>query len=179
MAIAGETELSKLAARPDAFLRVPVGMVSPLWGLFAGVAITGATWWWMTRWARPANLEALFGAAEGAGAPLDIKVEAAAPTIEAAADLVETAAKPVIESAGEASESVAEALAKPVEDVALAAATEVAMPLEPVGGESAPISPVVEAAESIEAAADPAPAVEPEPAAPPPKPKKSTTPKKA
>jgi hypothetical protein len=159
MAIAGETELSELAARPEAFLRVPVGVMSPLWVLFAGAAVTGATWWWMTRWARPTNLEALFGATEGAGAPLEGVVEVAAPTLNVAAETVEAAAEPVIEAVAETSESVLEALAKPAEEVALAAATEAALPPEPVGGESAPISPVLEAVERIEAEV-PKPAVE-------------------
>jgi hypothetical protein len=55
-------------ARPEALLRVPVGFASPLWGLFAGAAMTGTAWWWMSRWARPENLEAMFGAAT-AGIP--------------------------------------------------------------------------------------------------------------
>jgi hypothetical protein len=181
MAIAGETELSELAARPETFLRVPVGVMSPLWGLFAGAAVTGATWWWMTRWARPANLEAFFGATDKAeealGAEVEAVVQAAAPTIEAAVAPVEAAAEPLIESVAEASESVVEAVAKPAEDLALVAATEAAMPLDPVGGEAAPISPVLEAVERIEA--DPTPAIEAEPAARAPKPKKSATPKKA
>jgi hypothetical protein len=58
-------------AKPQALLRVPVGLASPLWGLFAGAAMGGATWWWMTRWARPQNLEAMFGAT----AKVDVVVE--------------------------------------------------------------------------------------------------------
>ena len=50
------------AAKPETLLRVPVGFASPLWGLFAGAAVSGAAWWWMTRWTRPQNLEAMFGA---------------------------------------------------------------------------------------------------------------------
>lgn|GEM_PF-1882908 len=49
-------------AKSETLMRVPVGLTSPLWGLFAGAAVTGATWWWMTRWMRPQNLEAMFGA---------------------------------------------------------------------------------------------------------------------
>src|SRR5438128_1655782 len=40
-----------------------VGAASPLWGYFAGAAATGMAYWWMTRWAHPANLEAFFAAA--------------------------------------------------------------------------------------------------------------------
>jgi len=40
-----------------------VGAASPLWGYFAGAAVMGSAWWWMTRWLQPANLEALAEAA--------------------------------------------------------------------------------------------------------------------
>ena len=52
MSFAPDTETF---AKPQALLLVPVGLASPLWGLFAGAAMTGATWWWMTRWTRPAE----------------------------------------------------------------------------------------------------------------------------
>src|SRR5437764_14102426 len=60
MSLAPETPS---VARPDVLLRVPVGFASPLWGIFAGAAVGASAWWWMTRWARPENLEALFAAA--------------------------------------------------------------------------------------------------------------------
>src|SRR5436309_10381689 len=60
MSLAPETPS---VARPDVLLRVPVGFASPLWGIFAGAAVGASAWWWMTRWARPENLEAMFGAA--------------------------------------------------------------------------------------------------------------------
>src|SRR4051794_24178248 len=56
--------------KPEALLRVPVGLASPLWGLFAGAAMPGGAWWWMPRLARPANLEALFGAAAKVAPPV-------------------------------------------------------------------------------------------------------------
>ena len=37
-----------------------VGLASPLWGYFAGMAAGGVAFWWMTRWTQPQNLEALF-----------------------------------------------------------------------------------------------------------------------
>lgn len=30
-----------------------VGAATPLWGYFAGAALSGTAWWWMTRWMRP------------------------------------------------------------------------------------------------------------------------------
>src|SRR6185437_1176950 len=103
---------------PESLLNLPVGLASPLWGLFAGAAMTGAAWWWMTRWARPENLEAMFGAA------LEPEARTFAPAVAAATEP---------EKAGPVAETVAEAL------------TEAPLPAAPVGGEAAPISPVVEA----------------------------------
>jgi hypothetical protein len=105
-------------AKPEALLRVPVGLSSPLWGLFAGAAMSGAAWWWMTRWTRPENLEAMFGAATKAEAAIEPQIT--------------TLASPVVEAIGET---------EPAAIVEAMAEASVA----PVGGEAAPISPVLEA----------------------------------
>jgi hypothetical protein len=131
MSFAPDTET---LAKPEAMLRVPVGLASPLWGLFAGAAMTGATWWWMTRWARPENLEAMVGAAP--------KLEAAvAPEPATFAEPVFEAAQAVVEAAVEAAEAAIEVAPEPVAE-ALIEAVEAP---EAVGGEAAPISPVLEA----------------------------------
>ena len=160
-------------AKPEALLRVPVGLASPLWGLFAGAAMSGAAWWWMTRWARPENLEAMFGAAAKFEAAVEPKVvELAAPVVEAveaapeavleAEAAAETVAAPVTEAVVEAAqESVSEA---PV----LEALVEAPAAPEPVGGEAAPVSPVLEVL---------APEIAAEPTATPLKPKKAPAPK--
>ncbi|MDB5449641.1 MAG: hypothetical protein JWQ52_769 [Phenylobacterium sp.] len=131
--IAGETrELFPKPPAPEAF----IGLASPLWGVFAGTAMSGVAWWWMTRWTRPENLEALF--ARTAALP------------EKAMDLAEAttpAAAPVLE-----------ALAKPE------------LPPAPVGGEAAPVAPVVEtldAANEVAAAPTPQVVAPPEVGAPP------------
>ena len=133
-------------ARPEALLRVPVGMSSPLWGFFAGAAVSGAAWWWMTRWSRPENLEAMFGKAARAEAPAETIVEAEAVAFEAP----EAAPEPVADIAEAAleAEAVIEAV---IEPPVLSA---------PVGGEAAPVAPVL-AAETVREAADPAPAAKP------------------
>lgn len=85
------------------------GAVSPLWGYFGAAASAGVAYWWITRWTRPANLEALFG---GRAIMPDLVVDT------------------------------------------------VAADLEPVGGESAPISPMVEAV--VERSAEAMPTAAPE-----------------
>jgi hypothetical protein len=153
MSFAPESEsfAANTLAKPEALLRVPVGLASPLWGFFAGAAVSGATWWWMTRWTRAENLEALFGRAE-ALAPEPSSF--AAPALEAA-EMAAAAAEPVFEAIAEAAPaSVAEAAPEPV----LEALVEAEPDLEAVGGESAPMSPVVEALapEPFEPAVEPA-----------------------
>lgn len=160
-------------AKPEALLRVPMGLASPLWGLFAGAAMTGAAWWWMTRWARPENLEAMFGAAAKVEAEIESEVVAlTAPAIEA-----------VVEAAPSAmAEFVTEVTAAPVLAAMLDEPAE-----HVVGGESAPFSPMLETMEpeltgpepELEPEPEPEPLVaaapEPPPAAP--KPRKTVAPK--
>ena len=185
MPVAGENELSAISKDPQALIRIPVGAVSPLWGLFAGAAMSGAAWWWMTRWTRPANLEALFGKAEAATAETLAEVEAlAAPVIEAIED-APAALEPVVEAAAETVEAVLETPAPaPIAEALIEGAPE------PVGGEAAPISPVQEAlapevveptpvepaVEAVETAAEAAVDASPE-SKPLPKPKKAVAPK--
>jgi len=150
MSFAPDTEIF---AKPEALLRVPVGLASPLWGLFAGAAVGGAAWWWMTRWTRVENLEAMFGAAAKFEAAVEPKTVAPAEVVET----VEAAAEPL-------AEAIAEAAPEPLVETA-EGLVEGPVALEAVGGEAAPISAVVE---------DLAPQAAPETAA---KPKKPAAPK--
>jgi hypothetical protein len=77
------TSETPVFAKPDAMLRVPLGLSSPLWGFFAGAAVGGAAFWWMTRWARPHNLEAMFGEAASSERAVEAPVEAVEPVVEA------------------------------------------------------------------------------------------------
>lgn len=45
--------------RAERAWRMPVGVVSPLWALFGAAASAGVAYWWMTRWTRAVNVEAL------------------------------------------------------------------------------------------------------------------------
>lgn len=115
MSLAGETELSAMTQGQQASARISLGVMSPFWGLFASAAVSGAAWWWMTRWARPANLEVIFDGAEALPAEIQAKVEAlAAPVVEAIEDppaVLEAVAAPAVQVM-----EVAEATVAPVID---------------------------------------------------------------
>lgn len=77
---------------PAAALHVPIGAASPLWFMFTGAASAGVAYWWMTRWMRPMNLEALLPAADAA------PVEEAAILIEAFVEPLIEAVEPLLEA---------------------------------------------------------------------------------
>jgi hypothetical protein len=123
-------------ARPTALMAVPVGLASPLWGLFAGAAIGGSAWWWMTRWARAENLEAMFAAAEA--------TPALASPVAAVAFVAEAAV-------------VADHEAEAALEVVLAE-VEPPAPDAPEGGEAASFAPAIAAEpEPVVAAPEPKP----------------------
>jgi hypothetical protein len=140
-------------ARPEALLRLPVGMSSPLWGFFAGAAVSGAAWWWWTQWSRPENLEAMFGKAAEADGPVEAMFEAEVVALEARASEpeAEEAAPPPVADIAEAAGQAEAAIEAVIEPPILAA---------PVGGEAAPVAPALTAG-MVEVAAEPAPAPRP------------------
>lgn len=48
---------------PGKAMSLPVGMMSPMWFAFGAAASFGAAYFWMTRWAKPVNLEAMMPSA--------------------------------------------------------------------------------------------------------------------
>jgi predicted flap endonuclease-1-like 5' DNA nuclease len=72
--------------RPDLekAIRAPIGAASPLWWAFAGAATAGVAYWWLTRWARPVNLEA-----GGTPAQMAPALEEAAATYDLAPEAIE------------------------------------------------------------------------------------------
>lgn len=115
-------------------LRLPLGAASPLWAAYAGATAAGLTWWWMTRWMSPTNLEAL-GAlpargAEAAEAAADTTLAAAGEVAVAAEAAAEAVAETVTEAALEIVEAVAEAAPEPVAEAI--AETVAAVTPEPV-----------------------------------------------
>ena len=91
-------------------LTFPVGAVSPLWLAFGAATTAGLTYWWMTRWMKPTNLEAAFTMVRTPALEAVQTMEAIVETIEAETEellealtpepaaVVETA-PPVVEAA--------------------------------------------------------------------------------
>ncbi|MEO8812290.1 MAG: hypothetical protein ABI376_05180 [Caulobacteraceae bacterium] len=81
--MAFQDQTSAVAARSGAekAVSLSIGMASPLWIVFGAAASAGAAWWWMSRWARPTNLEAVLGAPAPAPAPAQLAV-ATIPAVE-------------------------------------------------------------------------------------------------
>lgn len=136
MAYPEPSEKTSAAATPALMM----GAVSPLWTYFGAAAAGGLAFWWMTRWARPANLEALLGGSRPTPDPL-----------------------PVLEPMGEAAEVAAESMIKSMPDLTV---TE---PPEPVAAEPEPGVEPEPAPPATEPMGEPtlvaAPVPEPDPAA--------------
>jgi predicted flap endonuclease-1-like 5' DNA nuclease len=114
------------------------GAASPLWLVFGGAAMAGATWWWWTaRWREAVNVEALMAPAlalkpEPAAPPVidpvtevpvltfapietPAPVAAAVEVAEAAIETVQAVATETVETAQAVAELVVEAAAETVE----------------------------------------------------------------
>jgi hypothetical protein len=145
------------APQPRALPQYLVGAASPLWAYFGAAAAGGVAFWWMTRWARPVNLEALFAAAAAPVAePVLEAVEAVAELPPVIAELLppEPAPIPVAEAEPDlAAESDAPAEPAPILEAAPEPVIEAAA--EPV------IEATPEPAPVVEAAAEPAPLPKP------------------
>jgi predicted flap endonuclease-1-like 5' DNA nuclease len=101
-------------------ISLSVGMASPLWLAFAGAAVAGSAFWWMSRWTRPDNLEAMFElpATPPASVP-DVVAETVA-AVEPLVEIATTTAKSVVEAAAQETAALVEGLADvdPVVDAA-------------------------------------------------------------
>ena len=85
-----ELEEARAAARRA--MSLPVGLASPLWLAFGAAASAGVAWWWMTRWTRASNLEAVSETAKAQVAAVEALVEreseAAVRAVEATAAML-------------------------------------------------------------------------------------------
>jgi predicted flap endonuclease-1-like 5' DNA nuclease len=95
-------------------MAVPIGLTSPMWLAFGAAASAGVAWWWMTRWTRATNLEAMAGAAKAQVSAVEALVEreseVAVQAVEAAATLLKAASviEPKIEIIAEEVEAAVE-----------------------------------------------------------------------
>lgn len=142
---------------PRAPRQLMLGAVSPLWAYFGAAAAGGVAYWWMTRWTRPVNLEALFGGVAKPTQAMTPVLEAVAEPVIEAVEAVADAAETVVETAAEAVIETSDAVTETA-----AEAFSVALSDPPIGGEAAPIAPLAK----VLAAPEPEPVVEasPEPA---------------
>jgi predicted flap endonuclease-1-like 5' DNA nuclease len=91
-------DLDAVGAQARKAMIVPLGAASPLWFAYGAAASAGAAWWWMTRWAKPINAEAVAAAVSKALEARSSVVEIMAEyeheleleTAKIAADAVET-----------------------------------------------------------------------------------------
>jgi len=157
-ASSSEPQILPPPPRPEAF----VGAASPLWAYYVAAAAGGVAFWWMTRWTRPESLEALFQASAKAPARALDAVMGEARSFAPAAEAAEQAAQAAPAAAAEVAQSVAGRAADGADRTAQAAAglsqaaaeapvsvaealSEPKLPAAPLGGEAAPVSPVLEA----------------------------------
>jgi predicted flap endonuclease-1-like 5' DNA nuclease len=108
-------------------INLSLGMASPLWLAFAGAAMAGSAFWWMSRWTRPDNLEAMLElpATPPIAVP-DVVADAVEPIAEVA-EVAATAVETAVEVATEEAAALVEGLAEvdPVVDAAPVAAAAV------------------------------------------------------
>ena len=177
------------APEPRAVPQFMVGAASPLWAYFGAAAAGGLAYWWMTRWTRSVNLEAMFAPAAAAVEPM---IEAIEDIAELPFAAMEAIAAPtiVLEPVTEIAPELAAASDAPVEAAPEAEPALEPEPLNVVLPVEAEAEPVVDAAaEPAEAKPEAYAWAEPEvtlgfeaaPEAPPPAPKpkarKATPPK--
>lgn len=110
-------------------ISLSLGMASPLWLAFAGAAVAGSAFWWMSRWTRPDNLEALFELPATRPALVPDAVAEAASAVEPLVEIAATAAEAVVEAAAQEAAALVEGLAvvDPVVDPAPVAEAAVAV----------------------------------------------------
>lgn len=162
-----------------------LGAASPFWAYYGAAAAGGMTYWWMTRWTQPMNLEAFFGAMGRAQESVVEAAEAAIEAVEAplaalplvggeaapisplADALTPQAAAEVVTPMETVLEDVVEATAEPITQASPGAAVEAVLEPEPETtpepvAEVAPETPFVAAAEAPDAETAPEPVVETE-----------------
>lgn len=135
--------------------RFAMGAASPLWMMFGGAAVAGATyWWWASRWREAVNLEAVLALAPEPVAPAaqaqEVLETTPEPIVEAVALAVETT-EAVIDAVEETTETLAEATLV-VAEAAQDATTETVEALTETLAETTPAETTLVEATSFETA---------------------------
>jgi predicted flap endonuclease-1-like 5' DNA nuclease len=117
------SNLEDARERARKVMTVPIGLTSPMWLAFGAAASAGVAWWWMTRWTRATNLEAMAGAARAHVSAVEALVEreseAAVQAVSAAETLLEAASviEPRIEIIAEEVETAVERASVAADDL--------------------------------------------------------------
>lgn len=90
--------LPGVGRRTETAWRLPMGAVSPLWAMFGAAAGAGVAFWWLTRWARAVNVEAMAPPATFVPPLAQIVAEAAPAESAAIAELSAVVEAPVLEA---------------------------------------------------------------------------------
>jgi len=132
------------------------GAASPLWLVFGGAAMAGATWWWWSaRWREAVNLEAVMAAAPTSARPAapDVVFD---PVVEA--PVLTHAAVEALEGPALAAVAAVEAVVDATQEVLEAVGTATVEAVETIEASAPPVEAVAEkieaAPEKIEAVAD-------------------------
>jgi predicted flap endonuclease-1-like 5' DNA nuclease len=106
--------IEAMQVRARKAMAMPIGLTSPMWLAFGAAASAGVAFWWMTRWTRATNLEAMAGAAKAQVAAVEALVDRES---EVAVQAVE-AAERMLEAAAMIEPRTVEIIAEPAEEVA-------------------------------------------------------------
>lgn len=88
-------------------MHIAVGAASPLWLIYGGAMVAGATLYWMNRWRDATNLEAMLGALK---APTEAAVEVTSATAEVVEAAVEAVVEPIVDAMPEPLQQVVAAI---------------------------------------------------------------------
>ena len=127
MALFGEfPDMGAMRERTEKAWLTPMGVASPLWLAFGAAATAGVAYWWMTRWTRPVNVEAL---------------AAFTPSPKAAEAVAEAVVEPVAKAVAEAAPAPVAALVEPAPEPFAAAPEPVVAEPKPAKAPKAKAAP--------------------------------------
>ena len=105
-------------AQAEKVFSLPVGMTSPLWLAYGGMTAGALTYWWMSQWMKPMNLEAMsWPKAPDLASLMQAPDEVAAVVEEMTPASILAAVEPIIEAAEIVMETTAEVVEKTPDDL--------------------------------------------------------------